>query len=95
MTLTLAYKQTATVPLEVEGITPDRLREMSLDEIRGLEIFHGNNPVPLGEFFDVSGSAEDSHHVWQGELTGVHWIGAKMTAGAGYSCVIERWSARW
>ena len=54
------------MPLEVEGITPDTVREMSLAEIEKLEIFEGNVKTRLAEFFAVSGDAGDEVHEWRG-----------------------------
>ena len=73
--------QPSAVPLEVEGITPDLLREKPLAEIERLDIFQGNVKQPLAEFFRVQGSPGDEHHVWSGELSGVHWLGTKMARG--------------
>jgi formylmethanofuran dehydrogenase subunit C len=81
MPLTLRLRASSSVPLEVEGITPDSVRGKSLAEIERLEIFQGNVKLPLAEFFAVSGDADDTVHDWEGDLAGVHWIGAKMTAG--------------
>ena len=81
MSLRIEYTATATVPVEVEGVVPNRLRQMSLDDIRRLEIFHGNEKIPLGEFFNVSGDPSDEHMDWDGDLSDVHWIGAKMESG--------------
>jgi formylmethanofuran dehydrogenase subunit C len=50
-------------------------------EIEKLPIFHGNTQTPLAEFFDVSGDPSDERMVWEGDLAGVHWIGAKMHSG--------------
>jgi len=82
MTLRLELNRSSDVPLEVEGITPASVRALSLDEIRQLPIFQGNRRVPLGEFFAASGDAADEQIVWSGDLSGVHWIGAKMTRGS-------------
>jgi len=81
MTLSLVYKGHAGVPLEVEGITPDAIVDKSLAEIAALDVHLGNERGPLGDFFDVSGDASDSQMRWEGDLSGVHWIGAKMTSG--------------
>jgi formylmethanofuran dehydrogenase subunit C len=81
MPLIVELRQTSTVPLEVEGITPDLVREKSLIQIEKLDIFQGNVKLPLAEFFRVQGSAADETHVWQGELGGVHWLGTKMRSG--------------
>lgn len=81
MSLYLRYRVSTTIPVEVEGVTPDVLREKSLSEIERLEIFHGNQTLPLAEFFHVSGDPSDGQIVWEGSLAGVHWIGAKMRCG--------------
>jgi formylmethanofuran dehydrogenase subunit C len=79
--LTLGLRQTSSVPLEVEGLTPDVVRSLSLTEIEKLEVFQGNRKLPLAEFFAVSGNPSDEVVEWQGDLSGVHWIGAKMLSG--------------
>jgi len=73
--------RTSTVPLEVEDITPDAVRGKSLAEIEKLEVFEGNVKSRLADFFSVNGHASDEIHEWEGDLTGVHWIGAKMQSG--------------
>ena len=45
------------------------------------EIFHGNRKLPLAEFFDVSGDPADARFEFEGNLAGVHWIGAQMSDG--------------
>ena len=81
MPIRFTLKTKSQVPLEVEGITPDALREKSLAEIERIEIFQGNVRLPLAEFFAVSGDAGDERHEWEGDLAGVHWLGTKMTSG--------------
>ncbi|MCH5374009.1 MAG: formylmethanofuran dehydrogenase subunit C, partial [Planctomycetes bacterium] len=81
MVLRLRLRTNSQVPLEVEGITPDRLQDKSPAEIERLEIFQGNVKVALAEFFEISGEASDGVLQWEGELSGVHWIGAKMSSG--------------
>lgn len=79
--LRLELKQQSSVPLEVEGLTPDIAKALSLQEIEKLEIFQGNCRVPLAEFFSISGDPSDEVFQWHGDLSGVHWIGAKMASG--------------
>lgn len=81
MVLTIKYRATTTIPIEVEGVTPDVTKTLSLDAIRRLPIYEGNQQTELGAFFDVSGDPSDEHIVWEGDLQGVHWIGAKMQSG--------------
>ena len=81
MALRLQYTGQTSVPVEVEGVVPNVVRDKSLAEIEQLPIFHGNVQLPLAEFFRVSGDAADERLEWEGELAGVHWLGAKMTSG--------------
>jgi formylmethanofuran dehydrogenase subunit C len=81
MTLTLQYRGETNIPVEIDGIVPDRLRELSLAEIERLEIFHGNEKPRLGDFFQVSGDPTDERLELTGELAGVHWIGTRMVSG--------------
>lgn len=81
MVLKLQYTCQTNVPVEVEGITPDAVQDRSLAEIQKLEVFHGNERLALAELFDVSGDPRDGRMRWEGDLAGVHWIGAKMTGG--------------
>jgi formylmethanofuran dehydrogenase subunit C len=79
--LRLELKQKSSVPLEVEGLTPDVAKTLSLAAIEKLEIYQGNRKLPLAEFFAVSGDPSDEQIEWHGDLSGVHWIGAKMASG--------------
>jgi formylmethanofuran dehydrogenase subunit C len=81
MPLRLTLRTRTSIPLEVEGITPDTVRVKSLAEIEKLEIFEGNVKSRLADFFTVSGDSADEIHEWEGDLAGVHWIGAKMQSG--------------
>lgn len=81
MPLTIELTAKTSVPLEVEGITPCRVRELDVAAIERLEIFEGNNAPQLADFFRVSGNADDGEIIFKGELSGVHWIGTKMSSG--------------
>lgn len=81
MPLSLTYVAETSVPVEIEGFTPTWAHDKSLDEIRRFEIFHGNQKISLGEMFDVEGDASDLRFDFQGDLYGVHWIGAQMSEG--------------
>jgi formylmethanofuran dehydrogenase subunit C len=81
MSLRLSLRAKTSVPLEVEGITPDAVRGKSLADVERLEIFEGNVKSRLADFFAVSGDTSDDLHEWHGDLSGVHWIGTKMEAG--------------
>lgn len=81
MAIRLTYKAQTSVPVEIEGFTPDWTCDKSLSQIERFEIFHGNCKLPLKEMFDVSGDASDKRIDFEGELAGVHWIGACMASG--------------
>lgn len=81
MTLRLLLKSRSGIPVEVDGLTPEAVRAKPLAEIEKMPIFHGNAQVPLAEFFHVSGDAADGRMEWEGDLSGVHWIGAEMSSG--------------
>lgn len=81
MPLRLTYNAETSVPVEIEGLTPDWAHDKSLAEIERFEIFHGNRKLPLAEMFRVSGDPGDREFVLEGNLAGVHWIGAHMGAG--------------
>src|SRR5437868_4716976 len=81
MALRLTYHAKTAVPVEVEGLTPDWARDKSLSEIERFEILHGNRKIPLAEMFAVTGNADDGCFDMEGNLSGVHWIGAHMSSG--------------
>lgn len=81
MSLTIELTAKTSIPLELEGITPCRLRELDLPSIQKLEIFEGNERAALGDYFHVSGDPTDQEIRFLGDLRGVHWIGTKMTEG--------------
>jgi formylmethanofuran dehydrogenase subunit C len=81
MPLTLRYEGKTAIPVEVEGVIPDRLRGMSLAQIERMEVHHGNRKVPLAERFAVSGDPADGRIEFEGDLGGVHFLGYGMTGG--------------
>jgi formylmethanofuran dehydrogenase subunit C len=81
MPLQLTYRAETSVPVEIEGLTPDWACDKSLAEIERFEIFHGNRKLPLAEMFTVTGDPTDRRFDFEGNLSGVHWIGAHMRSG--------------
>lgn len=81
MRLTLKPGTTTSIPIEVEGVRPDALAGKSRSEIEHTEIHLGNRQVPLAELFRVEGDLSDGVMEWDGDMSGVHWIGAKMARG--------------
>ncbi|MGQ0635511.1 MAG: formylmethanofuran dehydrogenase subunit C [Planctomycetaceae bacterium] len=82
MPLTITLKQTTSIPIEVDSIRLETVREQSPDQVRATLVQYGNKQPALGEFFDVSGSAaEDNHLVWVGDCAKVKLIGACLSTG--------------
>lgn len=81
MVLKLNYIARTTSPVEIEGLTPDWACDKSLAQIEQFEIFHGNQKLPLAEMFRITGDAGDKLFEFEGALSGVHWIGAKLASG--------------
>jgi formylmethanofuran dehydrogenase subunit C len=81
MSIKLTYRGETSVPVEIEGLTPDWACDKSLAQIERFEIFHGNRRLPLAEMFSVSGEPGDKRFDFEGNLSGVHWIGAHMRSG--------------
>jgi formylmethanofuran dehydrogenase subunit C len=81
MSLTLKLQAKTSVPVEIEGVVPDRIRDRSLAEIETLAIYHGNRQLALAELFDVSGDPSDGRIDLEGDLAGVHFIGYGMKGG--------------
>jgi formylmethanofuran dehydrogenase subunit C len=81
MSLTLNFRAKTSVPVEIEGIVPDRLHDKSLAEIERLAIYHGNRKLELAELFSLTGDPSDGRIDLHGELAGVHFIGYGMNRG--------------
>jgi len=82
MALVLCQQVETNIPIEVNGITPDRLSGKSNAEIAQLTIQHGRNEIKLGEVFKVTGLMDESMAlVFDGHLLGVHGIGAGQSRG--------------
>jgi formylmethanofuran dehydrogenase subunit C len=76
----LTLRQPPSVPLEAPGLRPEALALLAEDAIARLTLWHGNQPVPLGDFFDVRGGHSDRVRV-RGDLRGVRELGSGMTSG--------------
>ena len=51
MPLTLSLREQPTVPLEAEGLSPDRLAGLRRAEVEALGVWHGNRRAQLADFF--------------------------------------------
>lgn len=81
--LKLTLRAPSTIPLELEGITPERVAGLSPLEVAKLPVQHGNRSEPLGAFFEI---APDPHRLadlhFAGDTHSVKHIGAGMTRGS-------------
>ena len=84
--LKLTLRAAPSIPLELEGITPQRVAGLSPLEVANLPVQYGNRSEPLGAFFEV---APDRHRLadlhFAGDLRNVKHVGAGMTGGSVFS----------
>ncbi len=82
MPLVLTLRESSSIPIEADAVRVEVICEQTVDQIRATLIQHGNRQEPLGEFFDVSGSARDDQQVvWVGDCSRVKRIGEKHACG--------------
>ncbi len=82
MPLSIRLHTESSIPIEVDSLQLKTMRSQTPDEIARTLIFRGNQELPCGEFFDVSGSAsEDNTVVWEGNLHKVKLIGTHLSEG--------------
>jgi formylmethanofuran dehydrogenase subunit C len=81
MPLVISLHHKTSIPVEVDSIRLEAVRSQSADGVAKTLVQHGNRQVPLGEFFRVSGSADDNEIVWEGDCSHVKLIGCKLADG--------------
>ncbi len=82
MALELTLRTRSSIPLEVEQVLPQRVRELPLGEIEKLPVLFGNQSERLGEHFNARGSAaEDAEVRFLGVCDHVKRIGVNMESG--------------
>ena len=82
MPLLISLKEPSSIPLEVDSIQLESVRGQTVDEVKSTLIQRGNEQVPLGEFFDITGSAADDNElVWEGDCSRVKLIGTHLGQG--------------
>jgi formylmethanofuran dehydrogenase subunit C len=77
----LTLRDPSPVPLEVDGVLPERVANLSAIDVAKLPLLHGNRTEPLGDHFDVTTSALADLH-FTGDTRNVHGIGRRMTGGS-------------
>ena len=59
----LTLRAASPIPIEVDGLTPERVANLSAAEVAKLPVQRGNRAEPLGEFFDVTVEGESNLHL--------------------------------
>ncbi|MGZ7159000.1 MAG: formylmethanofuran dehydrogenase subunit C [Methanobacterium sp.] len=81
----LKPKAQPEVPIEVDSLIPDNLAGKSIDEIKKMEVWFGNEKTPVTDFFDVEGesseNASETKIIFDGDVGNTKRIGQGMTAG--------------
>lgn len=78
----LTPKKQPTVPIEAANIRSDVFAGKTVDEIKELEIMHGNLTAKLGDFFEVEGEPSDLPKIIiDGDVYNTKRIGQGMTDG--------------
>ncbi|HVK16916.1 MAG TPA: formylmethanofuran dehydrogenase subunit C [Fimbriiglobus sp.] len=84
----LALRVPSTIPLELDGVTPEAVANLSALEVGKLPVWHGNRSEELGQFFDVSTrittAPGQADLLFAGDTRNVHRIGAGMSGGLVY-----------
>jgi formylmethanofuran dehydrogenase subunit C len=79
-TVTLVLRAGLDHPIDVEGVTPDRMAGLANREIAGLAIWAGARAVQVGDFFDVVGERSARVRV-EGTSRLVEGLGAGTAGG--------------
>ncbi|MFN0199150.1 MAG: formylmethanofuran dehydrogenase subunit C [Planctomycetaceae bacterium] len=81
MPLYLSIREKTSIPVEVDNIIMETVREQSADDVLKTLVQQGNRQLSLGEFFSAEGSAADEQIVWQGDCSKIKLIGNKLSRG--------------
>jgi len=76
----LIHRVPSSIPLDVEGILPEQLKNLAARDVALLPVLHGNRREELGNFFDVQPSQLADLH-FAGDTRNVHNIGKQMREG--------------
>ena len=72
------------LPLEADIITPDKFKGKTLDEIKSMKLYLGNQTVKLSEFFEIESMTDKNNNltiIINGNLANIKRIGEKMSTG--------------
>jgi formylmethanofuran dehydrogenase subunit C len=83
----------SNIPIEAEVISPDVFAGKTLQEIRELPIYYGNEEVPMKEYIHAQGKVAETPDkqliVIDGDARHIKQIGARMSAGR---IVVQGWA---
>jgi len=79
--VTLRRRESSSIPIEAETISPDRFRGLSETQIARLPAYYGRRLVTLGDLFEIEGVHTDQIGV-EGDVSHVKKIGYGMTRGS-------------
>ncbi|HUR55098.1 MAG TPA: formylmethanofuran dehydrogenase subunit C, partial [Gemmataceae bacterium] len=82
--LQLTLRTPSPIPIEVEGVLPERVEKLSLLDVAKLPVQHGNRQEELGAFFDVTGDSASGWVQFAGDTRNVKHIGAGLSRGTVY-----------
>jgi formylmethanofuran dehydrogenase subunit C len=80
MSMNLTLHTAPEVPVEAEVLSPDGIAGLNDTAVVSLTLLHGNQRVPVGDFFKVTGKCNGVIHI-EGDLSRIKHIGAGMSAG--------------
>lgn len=76
----LRLKESTTIPIEADSVTPDNFIGRSQAEIERLPAFYGRREVTLGDLFTVEGG-DSQNIILEGDLSHVKRVGQRMSQG--------------
>ncbi len=79
----LTLRVPSAIPLELDGVLPETVANLSAREVGKMPVWHGNRREELGQFFDVS-ATDGADLRFAGDTRNVHRIGAGMSSGSVY-----------
>jgi formylmethanofuran dehydrogenase subunit C len=91
--LVLTPRGFSSIPIEADVISPDVFAGKTLQEIRNLSIYYGNEEIPMKEYIHAQGKVakkpEEQLIVIDGDARHIKHIGKRMTAGR---IVVQGWA---
>jgi len=79
--LTLLPTTGVGLTIDLAGILPERLAGLAPSQVAAVTIGVDERPTPLGDCFGVEGDSADGRIEFQGDCSGVHWLGAGLQSG--------------